>query len=122
MATDEELILAAQAQVKAVYDEGVAEINNRSYTFNKMTFSERRKVFAFMTNVKNELQDGNFSFLDSKVYKEDIEKTIYRNVTLDGMTLSKKNPFEEHLNDYIPFVTIALGVISYPFMHGGDGE
>jgi len=122
MASDEELIAKAQEQIKAVYDDGIATINGRDYTFCKMTFSERRKVFAYMTSIQKELQEGNFTFVDSKIFKEDIEKTIFRNVTLEGMSLLKKNPFENYIEDYVPFITTALGVISYPFLKGGDGK
>lgn len=111
-------------QVKAIYEDGVATINGHDYTFNKMTFGERRKVFSFLTTIQSELAVGNFGFLDTKVYKEDIEKVIFRNVTLDGMTLSKKNVFddEEYMGDYVTFITNALAVISYPFSKGGSGE
>lgn len=111
-------------QVKSIYEEGVATINNHDYTFTKMTFTERRKVFSYLTTIKDDLAVGNFGFLDSKVFKEDIEKVIFRNITLDGMTLSKKNPFDddEYMCDYVALITNALAVISYPFSKGGSGE
>lgn len=110
-------------QVKAIYDEGVATINGHDYTFNKMTFGERRKVFSFLTTIQRELSVGNYGFLDTKVFKEDIEKVIFRNVTVDGMTLGKKNVFDddEYMCDYVMFITNALAVISYPFSTGGNG-
>ena len=43
-------------QVKAIYDEGVATINGHDYTFNKMTFTERRKVFSYLTTIKDILE------------------------------------------------------------------
>jgi len=111
----------ALLQIKAVYDDGKATINGRDYTFNKMMFGERRAVFAYTSSVQNRLSTGDFSFLDEPKFKH-IEDIINRNVTLDGMTLSKKNPFEEHVEDYVMFISTALGVISYPFLNGDTGK
>ena len=108
-------------QIKSVYDDGEAEINGRSYNFGVMTFTERRKVFAYTSSIQGQLQTGNFSFLDDDKFK-DVEKVILRNVTLEGQSLSKKNPFEDYPEDYIIFISTALNVISYPFLKGSFGK
>lgn len=111
---------AALQQIKDVVADGVAEINDRSYKFGVMTFTERRTVFAYMSSVESRIQSGDISFIDEPKFKE-VEKVIYRNVTVDDMSLSKKNVFEDHPEDYIIFVTTALMVISYPFLKGQLG-
>ena len=119
----EELTLQEQAQeqIKAIYDDGVAEINGREYKFTDMTFSERRSVFAYTSKVKHLLANQNLSFIDDDGFKK-IETIIHKRVTLDGDSLNKKNPFNEFTEDYIQFTIIAFGVISYPFTKGGAGK
>lgn len=111
----------AQAQIKAIYDDGIAEINGREYKFTTMTFGERRSVFAYMSKIKPLLVTSNFSFMDDDEFKK-IETIIFKRVTLDGDSLSKKNSFNEFMEDYIQFTIIAFGVISYPFTKGGIGK
>jgi len=111
----------AQAQIKAIYDDGVATIHGRDYTFTVMTFGERRSVFAYMSKIQHLLTAGNFSFIDDAEFKK-VETIIYKRVTLNGDTLLSKNPFEEYAEDYIMFITVALGVISYPFIRGETGK
>lgn len=107
--------------IKDVYDDGIAEINGRKYTFGVMTFIERRKVFAYTSSIQNKLLNGDFSFLSSKEFAE-IEELIFKRVTLDDMSLSKKNPFDDYPEDYIMFISISLNVISYPFLKGSFGK
>lgn len=111
----------AQAQIKAIYDDGVATINGRDYTFTKFAFTERRSVFAYMSKIQHLLTVGNLSFIDDAEFKK-VETIIYKRVTLNGDTLLSKNPFEEYAEDYIMFITVALGVISYPFVRGETGK
>lgn len=106
---------AARAQVKAVYEDGEAEINGRKYKFHKMTHVERRKVFAFSTSVARQLQEDNMSFLDTPVYAA-VEEVMWSNISFDGITLNKaRDHWEEYPEDYIRLVGTALGVMSYPF-------
>lgn len=108
-------------QIKAVVEDGFAEINERIYTFTAMTFSERRSVFAFLTSVQQAITCENFSFLDDSNFKTLETNIIFKRVTVDGMSLSKKNVFEEFPEDYLIFITMALTVISYPFLKGKLG-
>lgn len=106
---------AARAQVRAVYEDGEAEINGRKYKFHKMTHVERRKVFAFSTSVARQLQEDNMSFLDSPVYAA-VEEVMWSNISFDGVALNKaRDHWEEYPEDYIRLVGTALGVMSYPF-------
>lgn len=109
-------------QIKSVFNDGLATINNRDYKFTIMTHSERIKVFAYFSSIQGQIQGGDFSFLDESKYKE-IEKVISQRVTFDGMQLSKlSDHWDTYPEDYILFVTTALGVISYPFLSGNLGK
>lgn len=113
-------IQEALSMIKAVYDDGVAEINGREYHFTKMRHEKRRRIFAFYTSIANELQSGSFAFLDSKNFS-DIEKLINDSILFDGSLISKMpDHWDEYPEDYITFVSTALGVISYPFLRGNS--
>ena len=114
--------LGQMEQIKAVYEDGKAVINGREYVFTVMTFSERRKVFAYMSSMQEQLNKGDFSFLEESKYREIERDIFYKRVTVDGMSLFKKNVLEENPEDYIIFVSTALMVISYPFLKGTLGE
>lgn len=107
---------AAMAQVKAVYEDGVAEINGRQYKFHKMTHVERRKVFAFYTSVQRQLGSQDFSFLDTPQYAA-VEEVMWSNISMDGVTINKRRDhWEEFAEDYINLVAVSMGVMSYPFI------
>lgn len=109
---------AALAQIKAVYEDGAAEINGREYKFHVTTHITRRKIFAFFTSIQNGIAASDFSFLASPKFAE-VEKDINKMVTFDGNLLSKlDNHWDEYPEDYINFITCAMGVISYPFLKG----
>lgn len=109
---------AAKAMIKAVYNDGEAEINGRAYQFVKMTHKNRRKVFAFYTRIQRLMQIQDFSFLDWPDF-EPVEMAINNAVTFEGSLISKlPTHWDEHPEDYIMFITTALPVISYPFLAG----
>lgn len=109
----------ALSQVKAVYDDGFAEINGREYHFTKMRHKQRRSVFAFLTSVQESIQRGDFSFFDYPQFSN-IEKIIADSVTFDGSLLSRcTDHWEGYPEDYVIFTVTALGVISYPFLGAG---
>jgi len=111
-------IAAAQAQLKAIFDDGVATINDRDYKFGLASHRQRVTVFSFFSKIKGQLQNEDFSFLDSKEWSH-VEKTIGDIVMFDEMQLSKSPlHWEKYPEDYLPFVAVSLGVISYPFMRG----
>jgi hypothetical protein len=93
---------AALDSIKAVYDDGEADINGRVYKFGVMTFTERRKVFAYTSQIQHRLQSGDFSFLAEEEYLK-IENIIFKRTTFDDMSLAKVNPFEEYMEDYMIF-------------------
>lgn len=106
-------------QIKNVFEDGVATINGRDYKFTPMTHGERVKVFAFFSSIQHQIQGGDFSFLDDAKYKE-VEKVIVSRVTYEDMQLSKiANHWDNFAEDYLIFVTTALGVVSYPFLKQG---
>lgn len=105
-------------QIKAAYDDGVAEINGNSYQFATFVHKERRKVFAFYTKVAPLVEANDLSFLDTPEF-EAIEALILDKVLLDGSQLSKLPKWlDDYAADYVMLVMTAMGVISYPFMQG----
>lgn len=114
--TLEEQRQAAMAQIRAVYEDGEAEINGRRYTFHKMQHVERRKVFAFQTSVQHQMRAGDFGFLDSPVYAA-VEQVMWNSVSFQGELISKRRDhWEEFPEDYMQLVSVSLGVMSYPFI------
>lgn len=108
----------ALEQIKAVYDDGFAEINGREYHFLKMRHEQRRKVFAFYTAVAHEVQSGSFAFMDTPKFAE-VEKVMFNSITFDGSLISKlPEHWEEYAEDYVTLVATALGVMSFPFLRG----
>lgn len=106
----------AMAQVKAAYEDSEAEINGRKYKFHKMTHVERRKVFAFYTSVQRQISTQDFSFLDTPQYAN-VEEVMWSNISFDGVTISKsRDHWEEFPEDYINLLSVAMGVMSYPFI------
>lgn len=112
---------AARAMIKAIYEDGEAEINGRVYTFNKMTHKQRRKVFAYYTHVAAAVQSNDFSFLDTPAF-EPVEDAINKAVSVKGSLLSKISDAHwlDYPEDYITFIGTAMGVISYPFLQGSS--
>lgn len=110
----------ALEMIKAVYDDGYAEINGNRYEFAKMTHKKRRKVFAFFTGIASEMTRQSMEFLDTERFEE-IERVMFDYVLFDGVQLSKQpDHFEEYTGDYIMLITTALQVISLPFMAGSN--
>lgn len=108
----------ALAEVKAVYEDGEATINGRDYKFLGTNHNTRRKIFAFFTKVQKELAVGNFSFLASSEFVT-IEKDINNMVTFEESLIGKlPGHWDEYPEDYIKFISTAMGVISYPFLKG----
>lgn len=111
---------AALDQIKAVYDDGEAEVNGRKYRLLKMQHVERRKVFAFYTSVQNQLQQGNFLFLDSPAFAA-VEEVMWKNVSFDGALIAKlRDHWEEYPEDYMTLVSTVMGVMSYPFIRAAS--
>jgi hypothetical protein len=105
----------AVAMVRAVYEDGEAEINGRKYKFHKMTHVQRRKVFAFYTSIAPQLRDDNMEFLDTPQYAA-VEEVMWSNISFDGVALNKaRDHWDEFPEDYVQLVATSLGVISYPF-------
>jgi hypothetical protein len=104
--------------IKQVFDDKKATINGRDYEFKKMTHSERLVVFAYTTEVQFLMGGGNFGFLASDDFKR-IMSIIESHVTVNRSLLSKSpDHWDEHPEDYMMFVPMALAVIGYPFGAG----
>ena len=111
----------ARNMIRAIYEDGEAEINGRVYRFTKMTHKQRRKVFAFYTSVSGDVARNDFSFLDSDRFGA-VEDVINKSVTYNDSLLSVLGDahWEKYPDDYLQFIPTALGVISYPFLAGAD--
>lgn len=106
------------SQLKESFENGSLSINGREYEICKMTHGQRVKVFAYFTSIANDAMGGNFSFMDSDKFNE-IEKVIYGLTKFNGDLLKVINKhFEDYAEDYIEFIVLAMGVISYPFLRG----
>ena len=104
--------------IRAVYEDGVAEINGREYKFLGTTHIKRRRVFAFFSSIQKQVEAKDFSFLDSPAFDQ-VEKVINEMVTYNDILLAKsKTHWEDYPEDYIHFISTALGVVSYPFLRG----
>jgi hypothetical protein len=109
---------AARAEIKAIHDDGFAEINGREYHFSKMTHGQRRKVFAYYSTVGQMVKSGNYGFMSTPEFAE-VEKIVLAKVLFDGVQISKiEGHFEEYPQDYVTFINTTLTVISYPFFSG----
>lgn len=110
---------AAQALIKAVYDDKEMELNGgRKYKFLTMTHKQRRKVFAFMSRIQNLIQAKDFSFMEWPEF-EAVESVIHNHITFEDSLISKRpNHFDEYPSDYVNFTLTALMVISFPFLDG----
>lgn len=108
----------ARAMIEAVYQDGHAEIHGRKYVLTTYTHKERRKVFAYFTRVKDQLQAGDFSFLDAPDFQP-VEELIANHALFNDARLGTLgNHWDLYPGDYVPFITTSLMVVSYPFMAG----
>lgn len=106
------------SQLKEAFENNSLSINGREYEICQMTHGQRVKVFAYFTSIANDAMIGNFSFMDSDKFKE-IEKVIYGMTKFNGDLLKVvSGHFEEYAEDYIEFIVLSMGVISYPFLRG----
>lgn len=113
------------AQVKAVYDEGVAEINGTSYKYTKFTHAERLKVFSFYSSlVKNQATgEVRMDFWDDAKFHE-VQRLIDSKVLVEDIQISKRPNYweqEENMDDFMPLMLLSLQVITFPFLRGGRG-
>ena len=108
--------MQAMAMIRAIYDDGEAEINGRVYRFSKMVHKERRKVFAFYSSIQDVIVKKDFSFLDTEEFDR-VERVINDRVLFEGSALSRlPDHWDKYPGDYLTFIPVALGVISYPFL------
>jgi len=112
----------AMELIKAVYDDGFAEINGREYELTKTTHKKRRKVFAFYSRVTPLIEKRDFSFLDWPEW-ETLEDVIGGIVLHDGVQLSKRpDHWDQFPGDYLQFISVILPVLAYPFLSASVGN
>jgi hypothetical protein len=108
--------------IRAVYEDGEAEINGRTYQLTKTTHKKRRKVFAFFSKFGRQIEKGDFSFLETPEFEE-AEKVINTVVLFEGQMISRlETHWDLYPQDYMIFITTFLGAISYPFLSGIAGS
>lgn len=113
------------AQIKAVFDDGIAEINGTLYEFTKFTHAERLKVFSFYSGlVKNHATgEVRMDFWDDPAFHV-VQKLIDSKILVEGVQVSKREAYwdqDENVDDFVPYILTALQVITYPFLRGGRG-
>ena len=117
--TEKDQSAAALAMIKAVYNDGSAEIGETKYVFTKMIHKNRRSVFAFYSAHAPAIQTGDFRFLDTPEFDR-IEGIVNNHVTVNDSALAKiPQHWDDHAGEYLLFIQTALSVISYPFLAGG---
>jgi hypothetical protein len=120
--TEQEQFQQAKDMMRAVHEDKCATINGRDYNITNINHAKRRKVFAFFSRIQNDLQRGDFWWLESEEWQS-VEKVIEDVVTFNGSLLSRiNNHWDNYPNDYLIFVQTMLGAISYPFLPESDGS
>lgn len=110
--------IASREMIAQAYEDGRVTVNKNVYDFTNMTHKERRTIFAFLTSIKNDLQTGNLSFLDSDRFQK-VERIIEESTTFEGMQISKlPSHWDKNLPDYVKFMIAAMGIMSHPFTSG----
>jgi hypothetical protein len=105
-------------ELQRINETGKMTINGREYAFTAMRHKERRKVFAFFTSIRGQLEENSFAFMDEPKFDE-IMGVIENLVTFDGSLLSRLGThWDLYSQDFIEFVVTAMGVMSYPFLVG----
>ena len=108
--------MAGIEQLQEIKEAGSHTVNGREYEFNQMQFKQAKKVFAYFTEVANDLEAGRLGFIDTKRFEE-IEKILWDNVLFDGMQISKMpHHWGTYTQDYMEVVSVSLGVFSVPFL------
>lgn len=106
-----------QAAFKELLDKNGFDIGSRQYRFAKMPFKMGKKIFAYLTAVASQLDAGNFSFLDTDKFENDIEPILFDYLLVDGFKLSTlENHFDEFPSDYMQAVVAAIQGFSAPFL------
>lgn len=108
--------------IKDVCEEGLAEINGRTYVITKTNHAKRRQIFAFFSAHNADISASNYSFLDSTEFDK-IESVINNIVTFEGQLISKiGNHWDTYPEDYLMYIMTMMGAISYPFLKGNVGN
>jgi len=106
--------------LKEIHEAGEFEVNGRTYRFTQMSFKDAKRVFAYFTEIANDIEQGRMGFIDTKRFEE-IEKVLWSHVMYDDMQVSKMpQHWGAHTSDYMPLVSVALGVFSVPFLPDSD--
>ncbi|MBE0469596.1 MAG: hypothetical protein IBX55_08850 [Methyloprofundus sp.] len=112
--------LVTLERVKEAYEASFDDINGRKYEITKTPHRDRQVVFAFYSEIQKKC-GGGFEFLSWPTYPA-IERILCDRLTFEGVQISKrKNHWDDYPEDFLQFVQIAMGVISYPFVRGGHG-
>jgi hypothetical protein len=106
----------AMALIKGVYEDNLATINGRDYSFINLNHKKRLEIFAFLTGKKEKIARGDFSFMATEEWNR-IAVKIENSVLYDGELISKrKDHWEEFPSDYAKLMLIALQAIRNPLL------
>lgn len=107
-------------QIKAVYQDGYADINGRRYVFTKANHRKRLRIFGYFMSIQDRLLANDLSFVADPDFEE-IETLMFGLITYDNSALNKmpmhfEENDDEKSGDYLVLITVALSVFSYPFL------
>jgi hypothetical protein len=106
-----------QEAIKAIRAKGFFDIGGRKYEFTKMPFKKAKKIFAYLTAIAGELEQGQLGFIDSVKFDSEIEPLLMQYMLADGFKLDTiEDHFDENPSDYIGFVTLSIQGFAAPFL------
>jgi hypothetical protein len=105
-------------EIKAIYDDKKMTIDGRDYVFTSTTHAKRKKIFAFLSDVKEMIAVHNYSWMDGQRF-DGIEETMGNIILFEDMQVSKiKTHWDDHPTDFVRYIITGMQVISYPFLAG----
>ena len=110
---NDEKLLKARKLLKAINDDGYAEINGRKYDLLTFNHADREKIFSYYTTVNFLFENGNYSFLDTDKFQE-IKLVIFGHTLFEHDVLSADH-FDKYPQDYILYVVTMLSAMAFPF-------
>lgn len=95
------------------WDDKAITINGREYKMLHIPHQSALKVIGFAQRIeKGEIYTGDAGWME-------LENTLRKYFSVDGDILIKTpKHFEDYPEDYMTFITYAVGVISFPFTKG----
>ena len=105
--------MISRDSLKECYEAGEFTINERVYVMLPVPHAQALKVMGYAQRSEN----GSMMVGDNDWMA--MESLLTKYFSVDGSILAKfSGHFEKYPEDYMTFVSYAIGVITYPFMRG----